>query len=343
MSIYVGANSAKRNVSSLYLGKGGSVKKVTTGYHSTSKSKFYEYVAPPGQQVFTASGTFTPPSGVKSVDVFLVGGGGRGGGLWYWHHKFWGTPTENITEYKAGNGGGGGYTTTVKGVSVTPGQQYSIVVGAGSTADYSNPRNNDTQVYSGGSSSALGYSAAGGRNGCANYYWNSVNLANGGSAGGEGAWWDWRSVPNYYGTSYERYAGAGGTNGGWGYGNADSSGGNTVLTDQNGFKPQGSTTRAFGESSGTLYSGGGGGSCCYSYTGAGYCGAGGSGGGMAGTYESGISQAAANTGGGGGANYVKSGLVVYSSDESKWESDEYSYSARGHYGGSGIVIIRWGY
>ena len=38
---------------------------------------------------------------------------------------------EYKTDLYGGGGGGGGYTNTMKNVAVTPGQQLSIVVGAG--------------------------------------------------------------------------------------------------------------------------------------------------------------------------------------------------------------------
>ena len=50
--------------------------------------------ADPGQSVFTSSGVFTVPKGVKEIEVFCVGGGGSG-------YK----PFES-------NGGAGGFTKT---------------------------------------------------------------------------------------------------------------------------------------------------------------------------------------------------------------------------------------
>ncbi len=70
------------------------------------------FAAPPGQQAYTSAGSYTwvAPSGVTSVSVVAVGGGG------------------------SRSGGGLGYKNNI---SVTPGNSYSVVVGAGGTGDIS--------------------------------------------------------------------------------------------------------------------------------------------------------------------------------------------------------------
>lgn len=72
-------------------------------------------------QVFTSSGTFTVPSGVRYFDVEVVGGGGGGGGVY---------ASSTIT---GGGGGGGGYCRKFKldlyGVS-----SVSVTVGSGGAA-----------------------------------------------------------------------------------------------------------------------------------------------------------------------------------------------------------------
>ena len=67
------------------------------------------------EQAFTASGTWTVPTGVASAQVILVGAGGGGGG-----------GSRDV----AGGGGGAG-AVVVKNVTVTPGTTYQITVGAG--------------------------------------------------------------------------------------------------------------------------------------------------------------------------------------------------------------------
>ena len=194
---------------------------------------------------FLTSGTltFTNLNGAEGgIDVFLVGGGGNG---------------ETI---RGARGGGGGYTKTVKGVSIAIATPYTVTIGASS-----------------GTSSAFGASA------------NGASGVNGGSGGGGGG--------SSSGTS-----GDGGSNGGNGTAGNVSQGGTG----------QGTTTREFGESTGKLYSGGGGGSAAKA--GAAGDSTAGAGAAFGGAAKNGV----ANTGGGGGA----------------------AYSGTAGAGGSGIVIIR---
>lgn len=204
---------------------------------------------------FTTSGTLTVTGG-GAIDLFLLGGGG-------------GTPKG------VSGGGGGGYTATHGNLSLSAGT-YAIVVGSGGVGI-----NVDGAGNQGGTTSALGFSAAGGYGGVSN-----AKGGNGGSGGG-GAYNNGGS-PNTCG------GGSDGSNG--------TAGGDT--TTRVGGTGQGSTTREFGEATGTLYAGGG----------ASYGGAAGAGGGAA------FSTAAvANTGGGAGSG---GGTLT------------------GYAGGSGIVVMR---
>ena len=63
------------------------------------------------QTVITATGTWTAPRSVTRLRVRLVGGGG------------------GSTTYGGGGGGAGGYAESI--LAVTPGQAYSVVIGAG--------------------------------------------------------------------------------------------------------------------------------------------------------------------------------------------------------------------
>lgn len=235
-----------------------------------------------GSQTFTASGTWTCPAGVRTITrAFLVGGGGGG---------MAGQTKSNSSPRYGGGGGGGGYTTTVKNVSVTPGQNYSVVVGAGGSPNSPNS--------SGGTSSISGIASANG--GKTDY----------GSSGGDGG-------------SGAGSGGESGSSGSGGNGGSDGGDGARNAAGMVGGKGQGSTTRKFGESGNTLYSGGGGGGGGQPHPG----GAGGNGGGGAGgNVLNAGTNGAANTGGGGGG-----GGVNYASDEPK----------SGGWGGSGIVIIEW--
>jgi hypothetical protein len=75
---------------------------------------------------FDTAGTYTwtCPQDVDAVFLTLVGGGaGGGGGLTQ--------QTSNSTLYYYGGGGGGGYVVNRRTSSVTPGQVYTVIVGAG--------------------------------------------------------------------------------------------------------------------------------------------------------------------------------------------------------------------
>ncbi|WP_277408918.1 glycine-rich domain-containing protein [Lacrimispora xylanisolvens] len=113
-----------------------------------------------GQQVFTDSGVFIVPDGVRSIDVFCVGGGASGG---------YGVSSSSY----AMRGGSSGRTATVKGINVSPGQQFAVAIGAGGTGDKS-------LVYSGNATSFGNnlVTAAGG------VRWGVSTVGNGGS--GEG-------------------------------------------------------------------------------------------------------------------------------------------------------------
>lgn len=197
--------------------------------------------------------------------------------------------TSDYSEKTTGGGGGGGYTASLKDVSIIPGQVLACTVGSGGTSAGSGTINGGNTIISRNGTTLL---AANGGNGIYRNYYGG----NGGSGGGRG------------GTTTGN-GNTGGSNGG--------SGGGT-----NGGRGQGTTTRAFGETSGTLYAGGGGG-------GGGSNGSGGpggaGGGGAGGGGNSNGSNAAANTGGGGGGG----GRFNYG-----------GYEGAGGSGGSGIILLR---
>ena len=186
------------------------------------------------------------------------------------------------------SGGCGGYTATKKTVKLQANTGYAITVGAGGAAGNAGGTSSFATFNSAAGGAGPGGSGGSGGGG-SGYYLSSRNYINGGNGGSNGS-----NGVNGWGTD--------------GY--------------HNGYG-QGTTTREFGESSGTLYSGGGGGSghCGYDFVNAGSGGAGGGGnGGFAFTNGG---NGTANTGGGGGGGC---------------KSDGSGY--QGGYGGSGIVIIR---
>lgn len=196
-----------------------------------------------------------------------------------------------------GYGGGGGYTTTAKNKSLAINTNYTITVGGGGSAGggaggQSSVKQSSTVIASadgGKSKSKDGGSGAGGNGG-------SGKAGNGGSDGGDGGY---------------NYVHAWDENQGW------------YWYPYAGGKGQGTTTKEFGESNGTLYSGGGGGGANNGnqYNTGGWGGSGGGGNGSwtnIGTIKQ-PSAGGTNTGGGGGG-----------------AGDGYSNKA----GGSGIVVIR---
>ncbi len=193
------------------------------------------------QVKFLKSGTFIPSENM-TIDAFLVGGGGGGAS---------GAGQSNY----AGSGAGGGYTTNAT-IALTANSTYSIIIGNGGASG-----------VAGQTSSAFGYTAAGGAQG--------VNGGAGGAGGSGGGAANFQAVGKN-----------GGSNGGNGVANGANAGG----------VGQGTTTRAFANALEDLYAGGGA-SGAFS-TGAGTGGSGGGGDG-ANRAASGY-RGTANTGGGGG-------------------------------------------
>ena len=223
------------------------------------------------------SGTLTLASSV-STDIFVVGGGGSGdlagagGSDW------------EETQWAGSGGGGGGYTTTATSVSLLSSTGYIVTIGAGGSVGQL-----VRQSTAGGASSIVvgsnTYSADGGAPG------RGANGGNGGSGGGAGT----------YGALKGGDGGTDGYNGKVAY---------TTYGTPTAGTGQGTTTRAFGETSGTLYASGGAG-------GGGY------------TPRNGLSQYP-GTDNGNGANTGNGG---------KGGCATASYGAATD-GGSGIIIIR---
>jgi len=148
------------------------------------------------------TGSFIPYT-TGDIDAFLVGGGG--GGMFNW------------TECFDSVGGGGGYTTNVQQKSLTAKTNYSVVIGNGGAIK------KITQADTGESTTAFGYTAAGGiGGGC-------------------------------------QVGGSGGSGGGYRTGNGGSDGSNGINSNGVYGIGQGITTREFGSATGDLYAGGGGG------------------------------------------------------------------------------------
>lgn len=226
----------------------------------------------------------------KVIDLFMVGGGGAGG-------------SDAKNTVVGCGGGGGGYTRTVRKVNVTPNKNYTVAIGAGAEAS----KTVDKPVS--GSTSFGEFSVAGGvsvqlnRSASADY---TVG-GRGGSGGGDGL----------YSKSTGGEGGSDGGSGGLGSGTGLPASG------------QGFTTKEFGEPTGKLYAGGGGGGTYISAQSPVYA-LGGAGGGGDGAWGAGANQTqaagagVANTGGGGGGGVGVGGVA----------------NIIGGSGGSGIVCFR---
>ncbi len=78
------------------------------------------------EKIFTATGTWVCPAGVKRVELEGCGGGGGGGGGYY--------TTNAVNIWSTGGTGGGGAKLCKCTVSVTPNTTYAITIGAGGSA-----------------------------------------------------------------------------------------------------------------------------------------------------------------------------------------------------------------
>ena len=239
-------------------------------------------------QSFTSTGstTWTAPSGVTSVEYLVVAGGGGGGGGYY-----------------GGGGGAGGMLTGTH--SVTPGNSYTVTVGAGGAGTSSSNTNG-----SNGSDSVFDSITANGGGGGGGY--QQTTPTGGGSGGGGG-----RGGNGAAGTSGQGNAGGNGnggvSSGGGGGGGAGAVGG--AGTGSGGSGGVGLPSTITGTS--TYYAGGGGGA---SYNQNNFNN-GGQGGGGTGNFDNPAGSGTANTGGGGG------GASVGGNPSGA--------------GGSGIVVVRY--
>lgn len=269
-------------------------------------------IVPAGEVVFTSTQIWTVPDGVKVVDVFMVGGGASGA---MGNGVYSGTGSWYRYAY-SGIGGCSGKTITLKNINVIPNSQISVVVGSGGAA---RNESGEITVNNGGSSSFGSYSVEGG-------------TAKTGGSGGGGSSQDKDGSISF--NEYYRTNGA-------------SDGGTPVpvgssIPAQIVSVGQGSTTRAWGESNGTLYAGGGGGGAAFAMNNNPSTGGwsdyywkgakgGDGGGGHGGNYDNYAQVATAgtpNTGSGGGGG----GARAYS---------QYGYAYPSGAGGSGLVIVRW--
>jgi hypothetical protein len=244
-----------------------------------------------GQAAFTTPGTYTwtAPAGVTSVSVVAVGAGGGG--------------TSVYDSIQLGRGGGGGLGWK-NNITVTPGQTYSVVVGAGGAA------------------------ATSGGNGGDSYFINATTVkGGGGSNNGVGGGYVGDGGGNGGNASMATYKGGGGAAGYSGNGGDGAAEGGTPGSGSGGGGAggYGGTGNEKGGSSGGgvgIYGQGANGTpgTVYAYTQEGGRGGSGGGNGGAGNYRA-VSGPGGAYGGGGGPG---------------------GWYATGGVGGSGAVRIIWG-
>ena len=148
-----------------------------------------------GQQAYTTAGTYTwvAPTGVTSVSVVAVGGGAGAG--------------------PGGFAGGGGELRYKNNISVTPGNSYTVVVGAGGVGNKV-----DNTGRNGGSSTFNSTTVV--ANGATNETGGSGGTGDGGGNGGQGT--------NKGGGGAGGYSGAGGASASAGAGGGGGGGGNAA-------------------------------------------------------------------------------------------------------------------
>ena len=122
----------------------------------------------PSQTTESTGCTFTPPVGVTSVEVLVVGGGGGGGGRF------------------VGGGGGAGGLRTNSSFAVTPGTSYAVTVGAGG-AGGANSTTAANAMGTSGTSSVFSSTTAAGGGGGGGYVANPGQAGRTGGSGGGGS------------------------------------------------------------------------------------------------------------------------------------------------------------
>ncbi|MDX1491610.1 MAG: DUF6701 domain-containing protein [Pseudohongiellaceae bacterium] len=234
---------------------------------------------------FTAGGTFTPPTGVSSVDVIVLGGGGGGG-----------------SGNASGRGGGGGAgRLEQQTVAVSAGVGVAVTVGTGGGGGSGGAQGSQGGASSFGAVSALGGGGGGGGTTVAGLQPTGTNAGSGGgggssTSGNSGGTGGAAGTPAVGGENSAggdgRGSGGTGNRAGGGGGGASAAGSASPANGDGGAGGAGAQPANWGLA--TFLAGGGGGS------GGDVGGAGGSGVGGTGALTGNGGAATANTGSGGG-------------------------------------------
>jgi len=212
--MYIGIDGIARLISKLYIGINGIAREITKMYIGVDglARLIYQAGVAAGEVVFTSSKSWTVPAGVSKVDIFCVGGGGGAGG-WYFRYNESNSAGSYTDTTKNGGSGGGGYTTTALAVAVTPGETLTITVGAGGdrgeSYEYYKSYGETAQHWGSVTSSGdITAGATGGQSSVKNSSGTVLCSANGGSGGAKA------TTGTSSGASYVSAGGAGGSGGG---------------------------------------------------------------------------------------------------------------------------------
>jgi len=274
-------------------------------------------------QDFTASGTYTVPTGVTNALIFACGGGGGSGGA-----------TSSAVNRQASGGGGGGGDVVLQPVAVTSGASITVTIGAGGTAGVA--ANGAGGVGGNTTFGSLLTAAGGGGGGGSNTsatsgtVVSSPNYSAGGGGGG-GARGD--------ATNVNGNAGGGGGATSWGfppYTQIIAVPANYIYTAGSGGGAKGGATsqifKTLSSAGNMTVRGGDGGVGFYNY-GAGGGGAGDNGGGRAGGAKAGDGGSGNNGGSAAIANWGGGGGGAGSQDS--------AVATAGSAGGSGFLRVMW--
>jgi len=293
---------------------------------NATERDFSLIVQAPTSQSFTSSGTFSVPSGVSSVDVLVVAGGGSGG--------------KSAPNSDGSGGGGAGGLIYRPGFTVTPGGTVTVTVGDGGGASSPDNPGQKGQDSVFGTLTAKG--GGGGGKSTGSYSGDVASTGNmpGGSGGGAGVG-GCAAVPDAPLPNPNVQTSQPGESGNYGFGNSGGNGsydgdpnhgaqggsgggagGGGAQSGKRANAPAGGVGKAYSISGSSVhYAGGGGNGCHQNVT---QSGAGGTGGG-GGSFPDGAGHShpngpgTANRGGGGGGG-----------------SD-----GEGGNGGSGVIILTY--
>lgn len=165
------------------------------------------------QRTYSTPGSYvwTVPDNVFSISVVCVGAGGSGGASY----------ATSVPVYFPGGGGGGGGLSYINSITVSPGQQFNVVVGAGGTSVKRSTSNTVRNGINGGDSSfgdtlvvaRGGKGGEGGRSGSAGTGGNGGTYTGSGGRGGAGGSGNATTILGGGGGGAGGYAGNGGNGG----------------------------------------------------------------------------------------------------------------------------------